>query len=651
MYERTVNRLSDFQIAHIEQQRRQLKIVDVPVTLYINMAREDFPDVTARIEVTYIPSASSQAWAKLLKDACKLLKIDFIHSILDRADKSPVHRVLRLRPEGDYLARQRETSAILEVINTGRTPVEVSWDITMDINDVKQALALDQRNMPIIDRRVAALVSKPATRETQREITTLILNAVSPKAAVGIIEQFHRQYQQIQTAATETAAAEGVASEPMTSTAAAADPQLGDIAKYGDAIDIISLHRLCLETLGRWATKGKAKQIAGTGPCFEYIRRVVSQLRQEVDVACAGLKLLSDVMKYLVEQREQVFHLVLDCVQAYAPPASQHRPRQPKRLIPVEDAWEEGEGGGEGEGAGAQGTGTDKAGSGTVTAGGPVSVSIKGGGAGGIRVGGSVGKSSSAKTSTPAPGGQQQQQQSALSFVKEAVMAPTSNFNTKNNHNSGGGRAGGPSSGIVGGAFDGSSGAAAAGGMHPSLARYGDFYGHSSAGPPGAVQEMSELIRLTAGNKNTDVLNRFLHPEVPAAVVLAPASDGAPSPALVAAPAAPSSVDVKALVRGRVRVDHGAASSAIQTAFQQPTAATVKQQQLLRGEKTDAADDEEFLRQQQEFREQRKLNETAKFKFKIKSRSGTATQNTGESGEEELEVKKEWKGTIGVIGR
>eukprot|EP01032_Pedospumella_encystans_P024246 gene24246-27428_t len=307
MYARTLNQQSDFQTAHLEQEKRQLTVVDKPISIYINVSREDFPDVTAKIDIVYIRSASSQAWAQLMKDICVKLKIDFIHSLLDRVDK------------------QRENSAILEVINTGKTPIDVSWDITMDINDVKQSLAFDQRNMPVIDKRVASLVAKSLTRETQRDIASLIMNAVSPKAAVGVIEQFHKQYI-------------GVTTDENAVTAEDSGGALawGDITKYGDAIDIVTLHRLCLETLNRFVTQGRAKHVAGS-PCFEYVCNVIDGLRSEVDVVTIGLKLLSDVMKYLVEERETVYHVILNCVQAYAPAAAMHRLRNPKRLQPIED--------------------------------------------------------------------------------------------------------------------------------------------------------------------------------------------------------------------------------------------------------------------------------------------------------------------------
>lgn len=587
MYARTVNHLSDYQREYIAQEERQITIVEKPVTIYINVAREDFPDVFARIEIVYIKSASSQAWAQLLKDVCTTLKIDFIHSILDRVDKSPVHRIPRLRPGGDYLVRQRETSAILEVINTGRTPVDVSWGITMDINDVKQSLSLDQRSMPVIDRRVASLVAKPVTRETQREISTLIMNAVSPKSVVAIIEQFHKQFGHTTAAGT---------AEHITET-----PPLGDIAKYEDAIDIVSLHRLCLETLGRFVTGGRAKQIA-SGPCFDYVCNVVEELRSEVDVVTMGLKLLTEVMKYLVEDREKVFHVILNCVQAYAPPESKHRPRNPKRLKPPEDQYSE-----------------------------------------------------------------------------TAAQSPLAGYAA-----GGGGVTGGAGAGTLASVM-GSREARMPAGTHPSLVRYGDFYGHSEPSEKDAAMGMSEPVKSSAGTlsrlktppqQQRKALNDVVHVIDDQQYVSVGNTGGEVATAISSST---QSSEPLALIRGRARVDKAAATQALQSALGGVSTAAIgaatSATAVTRGYTTAGVDgvgkanaltfhpndvvaeSEEFVREQEEFRELQK-SKPVKYQIKIKAKakgggdgSGGDKGRTGEvDNGEEVETKK-WKGSLGAIGR
>lgn len=640
MYERTLNQLSDFQIEFLAQEKRQITVVDIPVTINVNIAREDFPDITARIEITFVPSASQQAWEKFIKDTCKRLKVDFIYCILDRVDRSPVHRILRLRDNGDYLARQRETSAILEVINTGRTPMEVSWDITMDINDVKQSLALDERNQPVIDRRIASLVSKPVTRETQRDISTLLLNAVSPKVAVGIMEQFHRQYK------LSVAGAGGEEDQPTAGgnwTGTGTEPSdvnWGDTARYGDAIDIVSLHRLCLETLARFAIKGRAKNIAAS-PCFDYVCGVIDGLRHEVDVVAMGLKLLSDVMKYLVEERERTYHVILDCVQAYAPPAPKHRPRNPKRLRAAEDLYGESM-----AGLGLSGGGT----------GGGFSIGAVGSPAGAVGAG--VGRPPGGNMNMGGSGAAGAYGQSVSNQQQQSVEQ-------------GGGKGTAPATGAAD--------------IHPSLKRYGDFYGHSPAPQPGAVLEFSQSINLTKlyEHKNTDAHNRWqsrehASPRKEAVVPVSTTVVDTPKTPEVGPRGPPDPDSVKALVRGRVRVDHQAATNALQSAFH-PTAAAsgggahassssvgsalvtapsgsagASTVAASTKEKVPAQDSAEFLQQQKEFREKKKRVPKYQFKFKLKGAKeeggGFSSDGGGDTGDE-TEKKSQWKGTVGVIGR
>jgi hypothetical protein len=426
----------------------------------------------------------------------------------------------------------------------------------MDINDVKQSLAFDRRNMPVIDNRIATLVGKNMTRETQREITTLIIKAVSPKVVVGIIEQFHKQYEYDPTneaMATPAYGPDGEVLPPVPKVV-----PFSDTAKYEHAIDIVSLHRLALETLARFVANDKAKQVAGF-PCYEYICRVVNELRAEVDVVAVGLKLLSDVMKYLIEDREDLLHLILNCVQAYAPAAAPHRPRNPKRLRSAEEQYAD---------LGA--------------------------------VGGN---------------GNRHGEDASLLGTREAVMPD----------------------------------------IDVSLIRYGNFYGRSTPVEKDAAVRASETIKFSGGEKNTDVLERLKTPErrlqtgqagrggalQPAVSATGPLPAGGVG---ITVAAAPPAIEVKALVRGRARVDHSAATSAIQTAFQSSTSKTQSREQH-----QDPNENDEFLRQQEEFKSKMNIK-PPKYKFKFK-RKGQSHGDDGVSSGEESDVKKDWKGTIGAIGK
>lgn len=357
MFDRTIYQLSGHDIRNRDQELRQLINLEGSVTIHVTIAREDFPAESAVFKVTYIPSNAQLAWNKLLDDVVKRLKVDFIYSIVDRNDKSPVSRVLRLRDGGEYYVRQREASAILDVLNTGNTPVEVSWDITMHIDNVKKDLSFSLSDMPIIDQRVAGLVSKQITRAVQIDLQKAIMEAKHPSEAVSIMRSFHESYYPEDKAKLSTVEApsrpleedrrkeelfdrgkktpeskggRGVVQHSVTA--------YSDVAKYDRSVDIVSLHRLVLETLRRFVTRGRVKSVAKE-QCFEYVEDVINELRHEVDIVSMGLKLLSDIMKYLVQFRESLLHLILDCIQAYAPPPGANVKRDPARLRAAEDAY------------------------------------------------------------------------------------------------------------------------------------------------------------------------------------------------------------------------------------------------------------------------------------------------------------------------
>lgn len=357
MFGRTIYQLSGHDIRNRDQELRQLIDLEGSITIHVTIAREDFPAVSAVFKVTYIPSNAQLAWNKLLDDVVKKLKVDFIYSIVDRNDKSPVSRVLRLRDGGEYYVRQREASAILDVLNTGNSPVEVSWDITMHIDNVKKDLSFSLSDMPVIDKRVAGMVSKKITRAVQIDLQKAIMESKHPSEAVSIMRSFHESYHpedntklNIKEAVLSRPLEEDLRKEELFDRGKKTPESKGgrgvvhhsvayrDVAKYDRSVDIVSLHRLVLETLRRFVTRGRVKAVAKE-QCFEYVEGVINELRHEVDIVSMGLKLLSDIMKYLVQFRESLLHLILNCIQAYAPPPGANVKRDPARLRAAEDAY------------------------------------------------------------------------------------------------------------------------------------------------------------------------------------------------------------------------------------------------------------------------------------------------------------------------
>lgn len=60
--------------------------------------------------------------------------------------------------------------------------------------------------------------------------------------------------------------------------------------------------------------------------CLHYLLNVLMDLICEVDIVTMGLKLLSDLIPYLLLYRERIFNTVLDCIQYYSPLSPYHRP-------------------------------------------------------------------------------------------------------------------------------------------------------------------------------------------------------------------------------------------------------------------------------------------------------------------------------------
>jgi hypothetical protein len=101
-------------------------------------------------------------------------------------------------------------------------------------------------------------------------------------------------------------------------------------------VDIISIHRQCIERLNLLATQGQSENIVKE--CFTYIINVILDLIYEVDIVITGMKLISDLVPYLLVHRDKVFKVVLDCIQYYAANSPYHRPREaPRHLQSLEE--------------------------------------------------------------------------------------------------------------------------------------------------------------------------------------------------------------------------------------------------------------------------------------------------------------------------
>lgn len=317
MFSRTLQNDGPQQMAWKAQELRQIHLLDPVIKLRVNVAREDFPGTSADIDIEFVASADQQAWAKFLRDVCLKLDIQFIHSIVDRSDKSPVWRTLRLRPGGEYFVRMRESAAILDVIITGTNPVAISWPITKDINEVKENVIFEEKEIPKIDSRVDKLISQTMTRAEERDLANAFRRAKTPYAVMKYLETFENMY---------------------AAQAALAGKEDGEDI-YENCIDIVTLHRLCMETLERLAVVGPAPAEIVANRCFNYIAQTIEKFRKEKDIVIIGLKLLAAIVPYLTTKRAVLYDVTLDSILAYAPAAAADRPRKPLRKQTAADSY------------------------------------------------------------------------------------------------------------------------------------------------------------------------------------------------------------------------------------------------------------------------------------------------------------------------
>lgn len=317
MFYRTIQNAAPTQVASDAQEHRQLLVVDKLVKIEVLVAREDFPLTRGKILVEYDPSAYQQAWEKFLTDVSKFLNIEFIETILERGDKAPVFRIQRLKDGGDYLVRQRETSAVLEVLNSNKTPMEISWPITNHIVELKDDLRFQISNLSDLTDRVKDLVSRPLNTKSEREIYKQIQDVKHPDTLITIVNSLYIDETNTEPRSKET-------------NIITLNTNYNNISKYENKFDIINIHRVVIEKLNRMAlVKEGVKSVVKFG--LPYIMKMVRDLIYEPDIVILGLKFLNDIIMNILKQRENIFALILDVIQHYAPPSPAHRPRKPRR--------------------------------------------------------------------------------------------------------------------------------------------------------------------------------------------------------------------------------------------------------------------------------------------------------------------------------
>jgi hypothetical protein len=300
-----------------KQELRQTCLVQKHSQVTVHVAREDFPHIRATITVSFIPDAAQGAWADFL-DACRnKLGIDFIDSVYDKFDQSPVHRVLRLQDGGHYVIRQREESSVLEVIQSGVRPGKIVWPITKFINTAKDILGDLQTHQPGMESRVERLVQQPQLRSRQRKICQMILKSTTPEEIIKIMLELveHRNPKP---------------SDPPDVVAAI---EKDNKKKLDSEIDYVSIYRIFLESLNRVALRGFMEE-AGENSILTYVLNLIEKYKHEVDIVVLGMKLMSDMVKSLALRTDEIFHVIMNCFQQYSPPPQPGFVRVLKRNIP-----------------------------------------------------------------------------------------------------------------------------------------------------------------------------------------------------------------------------------------------------------------------------------------------------------------------------
>ena len=340
-----------------EQEVRQTNIVVEYTDITVNMRREDFPSISADVPVRFTDEALQAAWGTFLFDVRKALNVEFVDTIVDRRDMAPVNRILELRDKGQYFVRQREESAILEVIQSGKEPEQTSWKVTESINNAKTRLKDSTIAQEKMDVKVDEILQRSTLRDQQRETTYRILEAeeveeiteamwdvmnaedLPPEefaAAMTIKMQAEakmKEEEEKRTARLAHLVATGGNAKEILELSQGGNLQaalggFGEISvkTYDKEVDIVGLHRLAFESIQRLLLKNPEKELDIARASFKFVEETMKIMRHEVDICVLGCKLLSDYSSSLQEYRPEFYDVVMDNIQHYAPANEDYRP-------------------------------------------------------------------------------------------------------------------------------------------------------------------------------------------------------------------------------------------------------------------------------------------------------------------------------------
>ena len=86
-------------------------------------------------------------------------------------------------------------------------------------------------------------------------------------------------------------------------------------------VDTVSVHRLAVEALNRLAVKhDRTDDPQFANACINFIQTTLETFADDTDVVVLTLRLIAEIMPSLVLFKLQILHVLLNCVQLYAPP-------------------------------------------------------------------------------------------------------------------------------------------------------------------------------------------------------------------------------------------------------------------------------------------------------------------------------------------
>lgn len=366
MYRRTLG-VSSLFVENLAQEVRQTQLTDDTLHITVNVAREDFPAISADIKIAYRQSAAQAGWRTFLVDVRMALNLEFIESILDRMDLAPVNRVVSLRDKGTYFVKQREASAILEVIESGKLPQQISWAVTEGINIAKDNLAESGRNQTVMDRRIDTIINLPMIRENQRESSFAVLDAENAQEVLDAVdammhsidlppdemkialarkarvEEEARLAEEARVDVMNNALARGATAAELLAlnSAETYKPEVVELTTYDKEVDIVLVHRLALESLSRLVARNPEALSETAHTSYEFVERTLVRFRDEIDIVLMAVKLIGELCEYLLLQRRAIYIVIFDTVQCYAPAPLFYIPRVVHRLLSPEELAEE----------------------------------------------------------------------------------------------------------------------------------------------------------------------------------------------------------------------------------------------------------------------------------------------------------------------